>query len=49
VNALTSLERGVLALLAVAGIGAPLLETWIHGPVQGCAIAFAGLGFGCGL
>lgn len=38
----------LLLVLAVLALGAPVLEQLMWGPVQGCMIAFAGLGFGCG-
>jgi hypothetical protein len=41
-------ERGVLLLLGIGGVGGPIAEVLLHGPVQGCLIAFAGIGFGCG-
>lgn len=44
---MTVYERGVLLLLAVAGIGGPVYEMLVHGPVQGCRFVFAGIGWGC--
>lgn len=41
-------ELAVLALLAALAIAGPLDEQLLHGREQGCAVVFAGVGWGCG-
>lgn len=44
---LTTYEAVVLLTLGVLSLGAILTEVLMWGPAQGCAIVFAGAGFGC--